>query len=119
MGSRRHYNRPRDLERRLAGSHRGTAEGLCPSFSKKKKTTNLSLVSAARGALFGVLAGILPHGVSIKNREFVIFVRGPVLSLPAAPHTDWEAGEEASCCRQPRPGAPDRAEQEGLGAATV
>lgn len=53
------------------------------------------------------------------NREFVIFVGGLVLSLPAAPHTDWKAGEEASCCRQPRHSAPDGAEQEGLGAAAV
>lgn len=30
IGNRRHYNRPQDLERRLAGSHRGMVEGLCP-----------------------------------------------------------------------------------------
>lgn len=69
MRSRRHYNRPQDLERRLAGAMGARWKGYGHLSSIQTVSyKNLSLVSAARDALFGVLVGILQHGVSIKNK---------------------------------------------------
>ena len=98
MGNRRHYNRLQDLERRLAGSHRAWEKGYGHLSSIQTESyEKLSFLSAARCALFRVLAGILQHGVSIQNKYLtVIYVRRPVLSSPVVPHADSEVGEETS-----------------------
>lgn len=67
------------------------------SLIQTESCKKLSLLPIARCALFGVLVGILQHGLSIKKKKTtVIYVREPVLACPAVPHTDSEVGKEMS-----------------------